>query len=197
MSAARDPRFDQPATMTVAEFLAWDPGGDQRWQLVDGEPRAMAPAKRTHGALQAEVAAVLRNHLLERGSPCSVIDAPGLVPRVRSEHNFRIPDLAVTCSPYSEEEDMLEGAVLVIEILSPSNRAETWSAVWTYTSIPSVQEILVLHTTGIVAELLRRQPDGNWPAEPARLTEGELVLASIGLRTPLAALYRTTRLAVT
>ena len=29
--------------MTVDEFTAWV--GDGRWQLVDGEPRAMAPAK--------------------------------------------------------------------------------------------------------------------------------------------------------
>ncbi len=32
--------------MTVAEFLDWDSGDrtGRRWQLVDGEPQAMAPA---------------------------------------------------------------------------------------------------------------------------------------------------------
>ena len=32
-----------PVNMTVAEFLEWCPDDGQRWQLVDGEPVAMAP----------------------------------------------------------------------------------------------------------------------------------------------------------
>ena len=32
--------------MTVAEFLAWDAGDGRLWQLVDGQPQAMAPAGR-------------------------------------------------------------------------------------------------------------------------------------------------------
>jgi Uma2 family endonuclease len=41
-----------PSRMTVSEFLAW-PGDDSgaRFELVDGEPRAMAPASGTHGTL--------------------------------------------------------------------------------------------------------------------------------------------------
>ena len=60
-----------PANMSVAEFLEWCPDDGQRWELVDGTPRGMAPAKVGHGALQGEVAARLRNHLLERGRPCT------------------------------------------------------------------------------------------------------------------------------
>ncbi len=30
--------------MTLAEFLVWDDGTDTRYELVGGEPRAMAPA---------------------------------------------------------------------------------------------------------------------------------------------------------
>jgi Uma2 family endonuclease len=83
----------------------------------------------------------------------------------------------------------------VIEILSPSNQSETWANVWTYTTIPSVQEILVLHTDSIRAELLRRQPDGAWPETPEEVEAGSLALDSIGFRAELRDLYRTTRLA--
>ena len=44
-------RRKAPHHMTVDEFIAWV--GDGRWQLVDGEPRAMAPASATHGIIQA------------------------------------------------------------------------------------------------------------------------------------------------
>ena len=184
-----------PVWMSVAEFMAWHPGDGRHWQLVDGEPQAMAPASTTHGAIQSETAHLLTNHFADQGSPCRVITAPGIVPRVQASQNVRIPDLAVTCSSSRADAPVLEDPVLVIEILSPSNQAETWSNVWTYTSIPSVREILVIRTAEIRADLLRRYPDGTWPERPIELREGDLELTSIGFRAPLAALYRTTHLA--
>jgi len=184
-----------PIRMTVAEFFAWNPPSAQLWQLVDGEPQAMAPANRTHGSIQVELARLIANHLSERHSPCAVVAAPGVIPRVQSDTNVRIPDLAVTCSGYDAEESALADPVLLIEILSPSNQAETWANVWAYTTIPSVQEILVLKTASIAAELLRRNPDGSWPSQPLSIETGDLALESIGFRLPLAAAYRTTRLA--
>ncbi|MGH7084014.1 MAG: Uma2 family endonuclease [Acetobacteraceae bacterium] len=184
-----------PVRMTLAEFLAWNPPGGQTWQLVDGEPRAMAPASRTHGAIQGELARLIGNHLTDRSGPCTLITAPGVIPRVQSDTNIRVPDLAVTCSPYAAEESALTEPLLLIEILSPSNPAETWSNVWAYTTIPSVREILIVQSSAIDAELLRRAPDGTWPRQPERIEAGELYLSSIDFRVPLAALYRTTRLA--
>lgn len=181
--------------MSVAEFLAWDAPAPGPWQLVDGEPQAMAPASRTHGAIQAELGSLIRNHLAERGSPCAVISAPGVIPRVQSETNFRIPDLAVACSGYDVEETALSEPVLLIEILSPSNQAETWTNVWAYTTIPSVQEILIVKTATIGAEILRRAADGSWPDRPSPIDAGgDLALESIDFRVALSALYRTTRL---
>lgn len=183
-----------PVRMSVDEFLDWEPGDGQAWQLVDGEPQAMSPAKRTHGALQGELGGLMRNHLVAQGGPCSVVIAPGIIPHVQASFNMRVPDLAVTCSEYEVEEAALSNPVLIVEILSPSNQAETWSNVWTYTTIPSVQEILVLFSIKIGADLLRRREDGSWPQEPERITDGDLVLESIGFRTKLAGIYRTTRL---
>lgn len=184
-----------PVRMTVDEFMAWDPGDGRPWQLVDGVPEAMAPTNRTHGALQNELGRLLGNHFAERRSPCNAIANPGVVPRVQAGHNVRIPDLGVTCTPYTSEEPLLADPVLVVEILSPSNQPETWSNVWTYTSVPSVREILVVRSASIGAEVLRRRADGAWPERPEVVTEGDLVLESIGFRAPIAALCRTTRLA--
>src|ERR1700735_5094458 len=93
-----------PTRMTVDEFLYWDGDDDtgRRWQLVDGEPVLMAPAAEVHGAIQAELAGLLRNHLLAAGSSCRVIITPGIVPRIRANENFRVPDIGVTCAPPSQ-----------------------------------------------------------------------------------------------
>ncbi len=95
------PALKIPAVMTVAEFLAWDAPEGRLWQLVDGEPQAMAPASRTHGTIQGELGRLIGNHLSERGGPCSLVVTPGVVPRVRADSNYRIPDLAhlIHCIP--------------------------------------------------------------------------------------------------
>ena len=183
--------------MTLDEFLSWDPHDrtGRTWQLIDGEPVAMAPGNDTHGSLQAETGALLGNHLLAQGSACRVVIKPGIVPRVRANRNYRVPDLGVTCAPPSRD-SMLPEPVLLLEILSASNEAESWANIWTYISIPSVTEILAVNSTRIEAELLRRQADGSWPREPELIgPDGTLTLHGIGYSVPLAALYRTTTLA--
>jgi Uma2 family endonuclease len=183
-----------PDLLSVDAFLAWDPPMGSLWQLVDGTPQAMAPASPTYAAIQAKVAAIIDSHLTAKGSPCFVAVTPGITPRVQSDINMRIPDLAVTCSPALPQDKALRDPVLVIEILSPSNRAETWTNVWSYTTIPSVQEILVLHSTAISADLLCRGADGTWPERPLAIEQGDLALQSIGYTGPIAGFYRTTYL---
>lgn len=191
MSSALKP----PDRMTVAEFLAWDAPGQTGWQLVDGEPIAMAPTCRTHGTLQLELGRLIGNHLADAGTRRAVVAAPGIIPRVRASENFRIPDLAVTCTQCETEEYDVSNPVLIVEILSPSNRADTWKNVWVFTTIPSLREILILSSTAVRAELLRRGSDGNWPAASTVIEDGDVILDSIDLTVALGAIYRATRLA--
>lgn len=186
-----------PARMTVDEFQEWSaPAGleDRRWHLVDGEPVCMAPASENHGAIQSEAAFLLIAHLRVHRPGCRVITAPGVIPHARSRMNERIPDLGVTCAPPAGGA-AITSPVLLIEILSPSNETATRANVWTYTTIPSVMEILLLKSTSVAGELLRRGGDGNWPESPAMLeSDAVLELDSIGFRAPIRAFYATTSL---
>ena len=183
--------------MTLSEFLAWDAGDPSGapCQLIDGEAVAMAPATETHAALQAEIGALIRNHLIDRGGKCRLLSQPGIVPRIRADRNFRIADLGVTCAPPADGL-MVPNPILLIEILSPRNEAQTRANIWAYTTIPSVRDILAVHGTWIEAELLRRGPDGHWPEEPLIVKGADtLTLDSIGFSAVLSAFYRTTALA--
>jgi Uma2 family endonuclease len=188
MSAANQ----QPPTMSVTEFFAWSPAGGDRWELADGSPRAMAPATPRHGAIQAEAGRLIGNHLAETRPTCRVVMEPGIQPKVRADLNVRVPDLAVTCAAPDPDAKLLGEPLVVIEIPSSSNKADTWANVWTYVTIPSVREILVLHTAEIRASLLRRNQDGIWPDNPVTLMRDDTVmLESLGFTAPLAAFYRT------
>ena len=96
MSAASKP-LERP--MTVAEFLDWSPedGTGALWQLRDGEPEMMAPASDGHGSIQGELHRLIENHLVAHRSRCRSVVSPGVIPRVRSDHNMLIPDLGITC----------------------------------------------------------------------------------------------------
>ena len=190
-------RKQPPSRMTLAEFFAWNPNdvSVRHWQLIDGEPVAMAPASEAHAALQMEIGRLLANHLIARGLHCRVLSEAGVVPRVRHDRNYRIPDLAVTCAPPSTGL-MVTEPILLIEILFPSNEIETWANIWAYTTIPSVTEILIVSSTKVEAELLRRNADNSWPEQPERIgPETTARLDSIDFPVTLPAFYRTTGLA--
>ena len=180
--------------MTLAEFLTWEPGDGRMQQLVDGEPKLMPVSRTSRAALHAEVGAVIANHLVAQGSACSVLMNVGVLSHLRRSHNLRIPALAITCTGYETEQDALADPLLVVEILAPDNQADIWSNVWTYASIPSVREILVLNSVMVGADVLRRGADGIWPHDPETVLDGDLILQSIGFRVPLADIYRTTHL---
>lgn len=181
--------LDVVPVMTAAQFAVWPGDGTGRhFQLIDGEPVAMAPPSQMHGLLQIELGRRLADHLDRLGTGCRVIGGPGVQPRAGAATNVRIPDLAVTCSPVSEH--YLANPVVIIEILSPSNQHETYEAVRAYLSIPSLREIVVLSSLRPAAETLRRAEDGAWPADPTRIgPDGTLLIETFGFRHVLRALY--------
>ncbi len=175
--------------MTAAQFKDWPGDGTGRaFQLVDGEPVAMAPASQVHARLLARLATRLNAHLAAHRPGCEVLAAPGVRPRVDAAHNVRIQDLAVACR--MEATHYLEAPVLIAEILSPSNARETREAVRACLTLPSLAEVLILSSVTIAAEVLARDADGLWPEAPRMVGPGEdLRLDSLGFACPMEALY--------
>jgi Uma2 family endonuclease len=181
-----------PAAMTATEFLDWHPPGGDRWELVDGTPLMMAPASPRHAAIQAEVGRLIGNRLADLRPACRVLVEAGVQPKVRADLNVRVPDLVVTCAEWDADAKLVPQPLVLIEILSPTNKADTWANVWSYVTIPSVFEILVVRTAEVRADLLRREEDGGWPDNPTPLTLGDdVTLESLDFSAPLAAFYRT------
>jgi hypothetical protein len=84
--------------------------------------------------------------------------------------------------------------IVLIEVLSPTDGAETRAKVWAYAAIPSVREILRVRSTHIAAKRIVQKPDGGWPANPSPLGEADrLNLESIGFDCPIPADYGSTR----
>ena len=183
--------------MTVADFLAWSgDGSGRRYQLVDGEMRAISIGTTTRGSVQATLAYLLANHLDAKDSPCHALIRPCVAPRIRASQNVRCPALGVTAARDEPGQYIVPDPILMIEILSPGNASDTWDNVWSYTTIPSVREIVVVHSTRVFAEVLRRGADGNWPPEPEEIgPDATLRLNTIAFACPLSDVYAQTHLA--
>jgi Uma2 family endonuclease len=180
--------------VTAEAFLQQYEGA--RAELIDGEVRAMSPGSTTHARLQARFGLLIGNHLEAKKSKCWVGTEPAIRPRAGARHNIRVPDLGVTCVADRPTEAVMADPILLIEILSPGNTKDTRDNVWAYTTIPSVQEILVVHSTVVRAELLRRADNGDWPEDPDIIEAGgTIVLASIGATFAIADAYAGTHLA--
>jgi Uma2 family endonuclease len=85
--------------------------------------------------------------------------------------------------------------VFLLEILSPTNEQDTRDNVWAYMTIPSVRQILLVDSTAVRGEMLRRGDDGAWPEEPVLLgPDDAITIDAIGFSCPLRELFARTHL---
>jgi Uma2 family endonuclease len=78
---------------------------------------------------------------------------------------------------------------LIVEVLSPTTGLrDRHTKVADYRRIASVEEILLIDSTSIFAEVLRREGD-RWITEIVRGQQGTLSLASIRLIAAMSELY--------
>ena len=182
--------------ITAREFLALDlPDDGWRYELIDGIVVAMNPPGSPHQVLAGR----LNGHLFtaqQRTLPdCDLRPQAGIAPDGLDDDQMYEADLALTCAPYEPgDQGVVTDPILIVEILSPSTDAKDLKRkLPRYKRIPSVAEILYVHTEKPVAEIYRRRGDG-W--EVQLLTTGDTIeLETVGLSLLVAELYRGIRFA--
>ena len=173
--------------MTVDDFLHWEDGTDTRYELVGGFVYAMAPPMPSHGRLAARLGGAIDAALRPR-RPCGVQSEAGIIRPDRNDTCY-VADLAVTCEPLRPEDRLIRNPVLIVEILSPSTSAfDRQTKAADYRQIPSVEEILLIDSESVFAEVMRREGE-RWISEFARGPEATLALASVPLSIAMAELY--------
>jgi Uma2 family endonuclease len=173
--------------MSIAEFLRWEDGTDTRYELHEGMVVAMAPPATAHGFLTAQLCIRIGATLQSR-RPCMVQVEAGIALPDRDDTCY-VADLAVTCTPQSRGDQLIRDPLVIVEVLSPSTGLyDRQTKVADYRRIPSVEEILLIDSASIFAEVLRRDGD-RWITEIVRGPQATLSLASIGLTVAMSDLY--------
>ena len=173
--------------MTVDEFLQWEDGTDTRYELVDGVVVAMAPPAPAHGIIAVRLGGAIDAALRSR-RPCIVQSEAGIV-RPDGDDSCYVADLAVTCEPLQVEDRLIRSPVLIVEILSPTTAShDRQRKVADYRQIASVDEILLIDSQTIFAEVLRRE-GAHWITEIVEGSAATLTLRSVPVGIPMAELY--------
>lgn len=173
--------------MTVDEFLQWEDGTDTRYELVDGFVVAMAPPAPPHGVIAVRLGGAIDAALRSR-RPCIVQSEAG-VARPDRDDSCYVADLAVTREPLQVEDRLIRSPVLIVEILSPTTAShDRQRKVADYRQIASVDEILLIDSQTIFAEVLRRE-GAHWITEIVEGPAATLTLGSVPLSILMAELY--------
>lgn len=172
--------------LSVAEYLRGEQLSELRHEYVAGQVYAMAGASDVHGLLAGNLFAALRPHL--RGGPCQLFVADMKVRlQVAGEDIFYYPDLVLSCDSEDRERYWRSRPCLLVEVLSEaSERIDRREKFLAYTTLPSLQEYLLIAQDRQEVTIYRRRAD--WHGEVLR--QGELRLDCLGgLSLPLAVIY--------
>jgi Uma2 family endonuclease len=175
--------------MTVDEFLNWSDGTDSRHELVGGFVVAMAPPASPHGRLSVRLGGAIERVLAEDRPECFVQSEAGVVLPDRNDTCY-IADLIASCEDQSDDNRLIREPFLIIEILSPSTGwFDRQTKVADYRRMPSVQEILLLDSESIFAEVLRREDGDRWITLLVQGPAAMLTLTSVPVSVSMAELY--------
>ena len=120
MSALRKPVQQEKKRYTYADYCSWD--DDERWELIDGVPYAMAAPLIPHQRVLSRIHVQIGNFLHKK--TCEVFFAPTDVRLNADTRDDTVvqPDLLVVCDKSKIDIKGIIGAPdLIMEVLSPSS----------------------------------------------------------------------------
>jgi len=185
---------DAPRAMTVDEWRELERRShDAKHEYIDGHVYLMAGGSRAHGRIASDGLRVIEDALAAVDRPCDVYNSD--VAARLSPRRYTYPDVTVTCDARDQAttgETEVQAPRVIVEVLSDSTEAyDRGDKFGYYRACPTIQEYVLVATKYQAVEVYRRTERG-WTTYQAYGPGDTIELASIGVRFPLAALYRRT-----
>lgn len=182
------------ASWSLAEFMEWEAGRPERWELVGGEPRMMAGGSQVHALIAANLIAFLRPTL--RGTPCRPSGFDLRIP-IPETGNLRYPDVTIDCGPFDPSARSAGAPSVVFEILS---RSTGWYDQTTklrdYETVPSIRQYVCISQSEQLVSVWIKGDDGRWgPSMDTRDSAASIFLPHLNVLLPMSIIYDETNIA--
>lgn len=195
------PKPEPRKRMTEAEYLAYERTAEFKSEFFDG---VLYPLHNPYGDLQAMAGATKPHNRVKenlvgeffmrfKGGPCQTFSSDQKV-RLSDTGRFAYPNIVVVCGEPEDDpadETILANPQVVIEVLSPSTEGyDRGFKAAQYQKSPTMREIVFVAQHAMRVERYTRQPDDTWLLTVFDDPAGEMELASVPVRVPLADVYR-------
>ena len=185
------PKLPPEQQMTIEEFLAFcaeRPDGE-RWELIEGVAIMNASPVQLHQVVAGNLLAFLLAEKRNRGATWMPLLGVGTRVPV-SPNSLPQPDVYVQAGEVLDS-PTTDDALVVFEVLSRSNtKADQEWRRRVYASIPNCQHYVTLSVKR--SEAVRYDRAGGWQGVEVSRPDEVLELPALGLRMPLAEIYRFT-----
>lgn len=182
----------QPPSMTIAEYLEWEPLQELRYEYVHGTVIAMAGGTIPHNDIALNLYHALYPQVRSKGCRINVADVKV---EVNSNSPYYYPDVVVSCHPDDlTARKLLPHPKLIVEVLSPGTEAKDRGEKFAhYRSSPTLQEYVLIESEKVGVECYRRGEGRLWLYYP--YIDGDVItLESIDFSFPIALLYENVSL---
>jgi Uma2 family endonuclease len=169
---------DKSELYSVEDYLAKEEVSQIKCEYIDGWIRAMTGATNRHNQIAVNSLVSFANQL--RGKKCTPYNSDTKVRIIREgKRRFYYPDLQVVCESNDPLSVFQDHPVLIVEVLSPSTRAnDLHEKLEAYQSIPSLECYIVLEQHQPIAYVWRRMRNG-WGKETIQGIAARIDLPSL------------------
>ena len=179
--------YPSSQSMTVAEYLEWEPQQDLRYEFVWGQVQATTGDTIPHNLIALNLYSALRAQVRERGCRAFVSDVKL---QVNDAGLYRYPDVMVSCDERDREvRHLIRYPTLIVEVLSPGTEAlDRGNKFAEYRQLSTLQEYVLVSSEKVSVECFRRREGSFWVSQPYEDND-EIALESVDLRCPIDLLY--------
>lgn len=177
-----------PHHISPEEYLSIEQLSPIRHEYLRGLVYAMAGGSDNHDRIAFNLLKIIDNHL---GDSTDCRFHSGNVKVNYQAEFYYYPDAFVTCDPRDREDRYIKRyPKLIVEVLSPSTEAFDREGKFNdYAQLDSLEEYVLISQTEQRVECRRRRSANAW--ETVVYQRGDdVMLSSINLELPIAALYR-------
>ncbi|MGH9949106.1 MAG: Uma2 family endonuclease [Pyrinomonadaceae bacterium] len=193
-------KTQEPALVTVADYLEIERDAPERSEYIDGEIYSMAGESDFHGLISVNLVGVLYSQL--KGKDCSVrtketkVKTGGFSTKSGSSTKgmFSYPDVLIVCGEvkyHDKFKDVILNPRVVIEVLSPSteifDRNDKFSRYRMFND--TLNDYILVSQDKPMIEHFIRQKDNSWVLYAYIGLDKTCTINSVGCRLKLSEVY--------